>query len=95
MGHLITAFLQNHEILRSYGEKFPGIPEGMNVWVNAAQLLPFGIFHVQDVFRNGTGFLYRLCLPFSCFHGHGCFRRYLCFLLYLLRFFAFHHVFRL
>lgn len=36
MGHLITAVPQDHEILRSHGEKFSGIPEGMNVWVNAA-----------------------------------------------------------
>ena len=50
---------------------------------------------MQGVFRNGSGFLYRLCLLFSCLHGNGCFRCYLCFLLYQLRFFAFHHVFRL
>jgi len=36
MGHLITAFPQNYKVFRSYRQEFPGIPEGMNVWVNAA-----------------------------------------------------------
>ena len=36
MRNLITALPQYYKIFRPDGEKFPGIPEGMNVWVDAA-----------------------------------------------------------